>query len=66
MRIIPIQSDEEGRKAAYDALNRISSTLRNSSEATRDESYHKLLRMVTAILPLCRNFSSIAAVYGLS
>lgn len=43
-----VQSNEEGRKAAYDALHGISSKLRSSSDASSDELYHKLLTMVSA------------------
>ncbi|KAG8367013.1 hypothetical protein BUALT_Bualt16G0028200 [Buddleja alternifolia] len=43
-------SDEEGRKAAYDALHGISSKLRNSSDVSLDGLYHKFLSMITGYL----------------
>ncbi|KAI3472201.1 hypothetical protein Pfo_029689 [Paulownia fortunei] len=43
-------SNEEGRKAAYDALHAISSKLRSSSDASCDGVYHKLLTMFTGYL----------------
>ncbi|KAL8041431.1 hypothetical protein ABFS82_10G163500 [Erythranthe guttata] len=43
-------SSEEGRKAAYDALNGISSKLRSSSDASSDGLYHKLITMITGYL----------------
>ncbi|KAL0453112.1 UNVERIFIED_CONTAM: RRP12-like protein [Sesamum latifolium] len=39
-------SNEEGRKVAYDALHGISSKLRSSSDASYDGLYHKLLTIV--------------------
>ncbi|KAL0339670.1 UNVERIFIED_CONTAM: RRP12-like protein [Sesamum radiatum] len=43
-------SNEEGRKVAYDALHGISSKLRSSSDASYDGLYHKLLTMITGYL----------------
>ncbi|KAK6149141.1 hypothetical protein DH2020_016666 [Rehmannia glutinosa] len=43
-------SNEEGRKAAYDALHGISFKLRSSSDASCDGLYHKLLTMITGYL----------------
>ncbi|KAL3841265.1 hypothetical protein ACJIZ3_025856 [Penstemon smallii] len=43
-------SNEEGRKSAYDTLNGISSKLRDSSDATCDGPYHKLITMLTGYL----------------
>ncbi|XP_051138746.1 uncharacterized protein LOC127256667 isoform X2 [Andrographis paniculata] len=42
--------DEEGRRLAYDALNGISSKLRNSSDVSQDDLYKKLLAMITGYL----------------
>ncbi|XP_011075328.1 RRP12-like protein isoform X1 [Sesamum indicum] len=43
-------SNEEGRKVAYDALHGISSKLRSSSDASYEGLYHKLLTMITGYL----------------
>ncbi|KAK4412945.1 RRP12-like protein [Sesamum alatum] len=43
-------SNEEGRKVAYDALYGISSKLRSSSDASYEGLYHKLLTMITGYL----------------
>ncbi|KAK6124849.1 hypothetical protein DH2020_041409 [Rehmannia glutinosa] len=43
-------SNEEGRKAAYDALHGISFKLRSSSDASCDGLYRKLLTMITGYL----------------
>ncbi|KAL6505963.1 hypothetical protein OROHE_022682 [Orobanche hederae] len=43
-------SNEEGRKAAYDALNGLSSKLRSSSDASYEGLYHKLLSSITGYL----------------
>ncbi|KAG9134898.1 hypothetical protein Leryth_001137 [Lithospermum erythrorhizon] len=43
-------SKDEARKAAYDAIIGISSTLRSSSCAAADAAYHKLVTMVMAYL----------------
>ncbi|KAK2975135.1 hypothetical protein RJ640_010815, partial [Escallonia rubra] len=43
-------SKEEGRKAAYDILIEIGSSLRNSLDATSGGPYHKLISMITGYL----------------
>lgn len=43
-----VQSSEEGRKAAYEALHGISTKLRSSTDASSNELYHKLISMVRA------------------
>ncbi|XP_073149889.1 ribosomal RNA-processing protein 12 isoform X2 [Henckelia pumila] len=43
-------SNEEGRKVAYDAINALSSKLRKSSEATCDAPYQKFLTMIIGYL----------------
>ncbi|CAI9761159.1 unnamed protein product [Fraxinus pennsylvanica] len=43
-------SDEEGRKASYDVLNGINSELRNSSNATSDGPYRKVISMIMGYL----------------
>ncbi|KAL2501748.1 ARM repeat superfamily protein [Forsythia ovata] len=43
-------SNEEGRKASYDFLNGINSELRNSSNATSDGPYHKVISMIMGYL----------------
>ncbi|PIN24573.1 hypothetical protein CDL12_02689 [Handroanthus impetiginosus] len=43
-------SDEEGRKAAYDALHAISSKLQSSTDASFDGLYHKLVTMIIGYL----------------
>lgn len=56
-KFFEVQSSEEGRKAAYDALHGISTKLRSSTDASSNELYHKLISMVRAtlsyILHLC-------------
>lgn len=42
-----MQSTEEGRKTAYDALIGVCSSLRDSSSAKSDESYKKFVDMVS-------------------
>lgn len=48
--LFKVQSDEEGRNVAYDALNGLSSKLRSSADSSFDGMYHKLLTMVSALL----------------
>ncbi|KAK3023516.1 hypothetical protein RJ639_044782, partial [Escallonia herrerae] len=43
-------SKEEGRKAAYDILIEIGSSLRNSLDVTSGGPYHKLISMITGYL----------------
>lgn len=50
-----VQSNEEGRKVAYDAINAISCKLRKSSVATCEVPHQKFLTMVSALLYCCTN-----------
>ncbi|KAL2501759.1 ARM repeat superfamily protein [Forsythia ovata] len=45
-------SNEEGRKASYDVINGINSELRNSSNATSDGPYHKVISMSGVVAAL--------------
>lgn len=45
-----LQSDEVVRKAAYDILLAVGSSLRNSSSASSDGPYHKLINMVMLLI----------------
>ncbi|KZV36353.1 hypothetical protein F511_03794 [Dorcoceras hygrometricum] len=45
-----IMSNEEGRKAAYDTINAISSKLQKSSDATCEAPYKKFLSMIIGYL----------------